>query len=186
MKALLNLFFILSFGFFISTSKTADVHIKKGSQITISGKSNVNKFSCVYTTSIAPGCQIVDYNTLSSAIILDDAKIKLKSEAFDCGGRMINRDFNKLMQSEDYPYISITLTQINLKEDVFEVEALIKIAHQTNLYAFNILPQHNNNYNGNLKLNINDFDMEAPRKLLGTIQVDPVINIEFDLNLEVN
>ncbi len=46
---------------------------------------------------------------------------------------MINRDFNKLMQSEDYPYISITLTQINLKEDVFEVEALIKIAYQTNL-----------------------------------------------------
>lgn len=169
----------------MSTSKTADVHIKKGSQITISGKSNVNEFSCVYTTSIAPGCQIVDYNTLSSAIILDDAKIKLKSEAFDCGGRMINRDFNKLLQSEEYPNITITLTQISIKEDFFKVEAMIEIADQTNFYSFNIVPQQDHNYIGNLELNINDFDMEAPRKLLGAIQVDPVINIEFDLNLEI-
>ncbi|QSS98244.1 hypothetical protein [Psychroflexus sp. ALD_RP9] len=80
------------------------------------------------------------------------------------------------MQSEDYPYISITLTQINLKENLFEVQAIIKIAHQTKSYSFNILPQQDNNYRGYLKLNINDFDMEAPRKLLGTIQVDPIIN----------
>lgn len=185
MKALINLLFMLSLGFFMSTNNSADVHINKGSQITISGKSNVNKFSCAYTIQIAEGCQIVNYNVFNNIITLSNAEIKLKSEAFDCGGRMINKDFKKLMKSDEYPNIIITLTQINSKENHFNVDAMIEIADQINLYTFSIIPQHGNNYKGNLELNINDFDMEAPVKLLGAIKVDPNINIEFDLNLEI-
>lgn len=185
MKALINLLFILSLGFFISTNNSADVHIKKGSQITISGTSNVNQFSCAYTTRIAEGCQDVHYNFFNNIITLNNAELKLKSKAFDCGGRMINKDFNKLMQSDEYPNITITFTQIDIKEHQYKVDAMIEIADEINLYTFIILPQHGNNYKGNLELNINDFDMEAPVKLLGTIKVDPNINIEFDLNLEI-
>lgn len=185
MKVLLNLLWILSLGFFMPTNNSADVHIKKESQITISGKSNVNQFSCAYTTQITEGRQTVTYNFFDNIITLNNAQIKLKSKDFDCGGRMINRDFNKLMQSDEHPYIIITLTQINIKDNSFVVDAMIEIAEEINLYTFTIQPQHGNNYKGNLGLNINDFDMEAPVKLLGAIKVDPNINIEFDLYMEI-
>ncbi len=175
----------MSFGLFASSNHTADIHIKKGSLITISGKSNVNKFSCAYTTTIAPGCQIVDYNYLNNTISLNRPEIKLKSKSFDCGGRMINRDFNKLMQSEDYPFITIAFTKISIMKGYFEVNTVIEIADQSQAYTFNIFPRQNTNYIGTLKLNINDFDMKAPKKLLGTIQVNPNISIEFDLNLDI-
>ncbi|WP_176752655.1 hypothetical protein [Psychroflexus sediminis] len=185
MKALLHIFCILSLGFFMSTDNSADVHIKKGSQITISGKSNVNQFSCAYTTQIAEGGKNITYNYFSNVITLNKAEIKLKSDAFDCGGKMINKDFNELMQSEDYPNVGITLIQIAVKEKVYVVDAMIEIADEINVYSFVISPRQGDHYTGSLELNINDFDMEAPRKLLGAIKVDPNINIEFDLYLEV-
>lgn len=169
----------------MSTTKTADIHINEGSEITISGKSNVNQFSCAYTTQIAKGCQQVNYKFYENIITLSNAELKLKSRAFDCGGRLINKDFNKLMQSEKHPYIIITFTQINIKDDNILVDATIEIADEVNLYTFIIEPQQSNNYKGKLKLNITEFDMEAPTKLLGAIKVDPNINIEFDLNLEI-
>lgn len=170
----------------MSTNKTADIHIKPGSEITISGKSNVNRFSCHYTTEIAPGCQIISYNYLNKTFVLDNAEIKLKSSNFDCGGRLINKDFNELIQSDEHPNIKIKFTKIEFENDYFKVSTRIEIAEEINDYFFIIYPQHNQHYVGDLEINIEDFDMKAPRKLLGAIKVDPHISINFDLILEID
>lgn len=185
MKTLASLFFIVNVGFFILTNNSAEVYIKEGSQISISGKSNINQFNCDYTLQLAQGSQKVYYNFFNNVITLSNAELKLKSEAFDCGGRMINKDFNKLMQSDEHPYILINLIQIYSEASHYKIDAMIEIADEVNLYTFTVSLKDGYHYQGNLELNINDFDMQAPVKLLGAIKVDPNINIEFHLNLDI-
>jgi hypothetical protein len=186
MKALIHVLFVLSLGFFFATPKTADIYIKQGSEISITGSSNVNCFTCHYTTEIASGCQQIEYKQNSNTIYLKNAEINLKSKAFDCGGRMINKDFNTLMESDKFPHIKIIFEEIIVMENGFEIFAQIEIAQKFNQCSFIISTQNNYNYTGKLELNIKDFDMEAPRKLLGAIKVDPEIIINFDFNLDID
>jgi len=185
MKAFIHLITVLSLGFLLSTNKTADIYIKKGSHISISGSSNVNCFTCHYTKSIAQGCQEINYEYDNNTFSLKNAEIDLESSAFDCGGKMINKDFNTLMESDEHPHVKINFEQIRVKNNDFEVIANIEIADQINQYTFIISTQDKRNYFGNLELNIEDFGMEAPKKLLGAIKVDPNIVINFDLRLEI-
>lgn len=168
-----------------STNKTADIYIKKGSHISISGSSNVNCFTCQYTNTIAEGCQEIKYKYEDNTFSLKNAEINLKSSSFDCGGRMINKDFNALMESEKHPHIKINFEEVKVLDNSFEVIAKIEIAHKVNRYAFEISTHDKKNYLGSLELSIEDFDMEAPRKLFGAIKVDPDITINFDLNLDI-
>lgn len=185
MKALLQVIAVLSLGFLLSTNETADIYVKKGSQISITGNSNVNCFTCHYTKVIAKGCQQIKYEYNEKSYSLKNAEINLESSAFDCGGKMINKDFNNLMESEKYPHIKISFKQITPKNKDFEISARIKIAGEENEYTFTIASDDLQSYLGTLELNIEDFGMEAPRKLFGAIKVDPNIIINFDLNLEI-
>lgn len=185
MKAFLQLIAVFSLGFFVHTNETADIHIKKGSHISISGSSNVNRFTCHYTTEIAPGCQEITYDYISGRFLLKDATIHLESKSFDCGGKLINRDFNELMKSDEYPFIEINFKEIEVIKDNFIVYTEIEIADEVNQCSFTITKPNNYNYMGNLELNIEDFGMKAPKKLLGAIKVDPNIVINFDMNLEI-
>jgi len=185
MKTLLHILAVLSLGFFLPTNETADIYIKKGSQISITGNSNVNCFTCHYSQTIAEGCQQIKYEYENDSYNLKNAELNLESKAFDCGGRMINKDFNKLMESEHHPHIKISFDKIKIIENDFQVTAEIEIADKINSYDFMISSENTTNYLGTLELNIEDFGMEAPHKLFGAIKVEPDIIINFDLNLQI-
>ncbi len=186
MKTVFLLLCLTSFGFFVTSTKTAEINIKKGSEVVIEGRSNVNHFNCEYITVISKGIKEINYNIYDDTYLLNDATLSLETKAFDCGGRMINKDFNKLMQSEDHPNILIKLKHIKAYNDIFKITADIYIAGKMNTYTFEMCLNEGDNYTGMLSLNIEDFDMEAPRKLMGAIKVDPEIDINFDLDISIN
>jgi hypothetical protein len=176
----------MSFGFFVTSTKTVEINIKNGSEVVIDGKSNVNRFNCEYTTVISQGTKEITYNIFDDTYLLKNASLKLDTKAFDCGGRMINKDFNKLMQTDDHPNILIKLHHIKAKNDTFKITADIHIAGKKNTYIFEMCHNEGDNYTGALSLNIEDFDMEAPHKLLGAIKVHPEIDINFDLDMTIS
>jgi hypothetical protein len=183
MKAIIYLLCLTSFGFFIITNNTADIHINNGSEVIIKGKSNVNRFTCEYKSTISQGCNKITYNVFDNTYLLQDASLTLTTNSFDCGGRMINKDFNKLMQTDEHPNILIKLKHIKALNNTFNVTADIHIAGKKNTYTFEMYHKKDQKYTGALSLNIEDFDMEAPNKLLGAIKVHPEIDINFDLNI---
>ena len=183
MKVIIFLICLTSFGFFVSPIETAEIHIKKGSEVIIEGKSNVNTFSCEYTSSITQGYNTVNYNVFDETYVFENASIILQSKEFDCGGRLINKDFNDLVQSDAHPAIKIKLQHIKARKGIFSVKTNIEIAGKNNPYTFEMCHNKDDNYSGELTLNIEDFDLKAPKKLLGTIKVAPEINIYFNLDL---
>ncbi len=186
MKALIFLFCLTSLGFYVSSDKVAEIQIKEGSEIVIEGRSNLNRFSCGYDANITQSKNLITYDIVDNTFFLKDANLMLQSKQFDCGGPLINKDFNKLMQTDLYPNISIKLNQVKVEQEAYIITANIKIAGKSKKYKFDMCHNQDNNYTGELSLNIQDFDLQAPNKLLGAIKVDPVIDINFDMDLAIN
>lgn len=176
----------MSVGFYVLSNEVAVIQIKNGSEVVIEGKSNLNRFTCAYNANISQGSSAVTYNIIDNTYLLEGADLTLRSNQFDCGGRLINKDFNELMQTDEYPHISIKLNHIKAKKDTYAVNTAIKIAGKSKTYTFEMCHTQNHNYTGELSLNIEDFDMQAPKKLMGAIKVDPVIVINFDMDLVIN
>src|SRR5690606_38238619 len=107
---------------------------------------------------------------------------------FDCGGKGINRDFHGLLKSDIYPKIIIKLKEIKLypnKKNTADALIEIEIAGKSQTYHMKTEYFKNQNWiiNGELKLNIQDFNLEAPKKMLGLIVVSESIEINFKLVL---
>ncbi|MDN6311204.1 MAG: hypothetical protein L0J60_11045 [Psychroflexus sp.] len=186
MKSLLisfSLFLLLSTSVF--GQQTAKIHIGESSQIIIVGKSNVNKFDCDYESSITDREKAIIYKKIDNTLQLKNAKLRLKSKTFDCGGSRINNDFDELLEVKAHPYIHIDFNRIDINTDHYHVFSKISIAKYSNDYDFSIKKNSENRYVGEVEIDINDFGMEAPRKMMGLIVVDNHIKINFDLDLNI-
>ena len=91
----------MSFGFSRNVTK---VKITNKSEVTIKGKSNVNSFECKYNSDFIENDLQVIMNKNNGKILLDGAKIAIKSTGFDCAHRMITKDFKSILKAEEYPH----------------------------------------------------------------------------------
>ncbi|MFN2261917.1 MAG: hypothetical protein ABR595_07640 [Psychroflexus sp.] len=172
---------------FVNSNKenTVEVLLKNQSEIYIEGTSNVNTFDCHYSGNLGGEVLEVEYISGKDKLKFENTKIALASDAFDCGGRRINRDFRELLMSDQYPEIEIELLSVKMKQNHFEITSQIKLAGIANTYDFKIKNVENNRYVGDLFVNICDFDLVAPKKMMGMIVVDEEIDIHFDLALDI-
>jgi polyisoprenoid-binding protein YceI len=113
--------------------------------------------------------------------------LPLENKNFDCGNRKINKDFHKLLKTEEYPEILLKIKKIDLSrgEDA-TVTLSFTIAGIENDYRFPIEISWENQlrFKGNLQLNIKDFNLEAPSKIFGLIVLEEEIQINFNLNVQ--
>lgn len=163
-----------------------DIVIRDSSSIKILGSSNLADFECNYESGF-------ESDTLSYSAVIENKTgtikgdtLKLDIEAFDCGRRGINRDLRKTLQYEQFPTIDITLSQFVLNERVFEkLNILISIAGVQKEYAlsFDVTPFPESLYQivGERKVDMSDFNLEAPRALLGLVRVDDELTITFNM-----
>lgn len=164
-----------------------EVDIKKGSHLYIEGTSNVNKFKCHYEKLIHFQGFIVAYEAVDQVWQLEEAVLQIESSSFDCGGRNINNDFRDLVKSDQYPKIKIEVCRLFEHHDFLKAQVEISIANHSKSHDIKIFKEEDKsaiNYKSTLKLNINDFNLIAPRKMMGLIQVDEEISIHVNLNIE--
>ncbi len=162
-------------------SKT--IKILPGSELSIQGDTNITEFGCGFDTDFLEGCKKINYTENGNDIYFKNAVLILKNKGFDCGSKGINKDFHSLLKTAQYPQISLELTKINLLQSNKGMAwVYITIAGITHEYKLPIdLPESLDHFTGNLKLNINDFNLEPPRKMLGLIVIKEEIEIDFNL-----
>lgn len=188
MKKLVFIFILFfSFGFTSKLlEKTTSVTIEPESQLVIKGTTNVSSFKCKFNIKEINNPIPLYYKVIDNKLVFEKAKLVLNNDCFDCGHKGMNKDFLALLKSEEYPEILLELKEIvqNL-ENPSEVKAAIKLhlAGKSKLYYVPIQLKEDENISvsGNLKLNISDFDLEAPKKALGLIVVSEDIEIRFDM-----
>ncbi len=170
-----------------SSMHATTIKILPKSTLSITGDTNINKFLCSFNTElIAENNQII-YKTGSSKINFENAILKLDNSGFDCGNKAINKDFKNLIKAEEYPVITLELTQILLDDNnKASAKVVINIAGESNTYLVpvEISSEETTQYKGCLNLNISDFNLHGPKKLFGLIIIKENININFILKVK--
>jgi hypothetical protein len=165
------------------------VLITSESHLFIKGKTNVSKFKCEFNINQINEPIPLFYQVINNKMVFEKAKLTLDNHCFDCGSKGINKDFRALLKSEDYPEIELHLKEIKkIETNPSEVNALLElhIAGKTKSYHMPLVIDENENIcvSGVLKLDITDFNLEAPKKALGLIVVSENIEINFQLNFK--
>lgn len=210
-KVLLFLFIIYSiplvgqhtfFANYHGLHRVVEVSILEASYLVINGKTNVNKFHCYYHQLSTKPLPVV-LNQLENSITVKNAALILQTHQFDCNNQMMNKDFQQLLQSEAYPQIEIEILRLHqsphsdrklsshLNEVSFTiwVQALFRIVGNEHQYSFPVKVIDNSddalNLQGSVDLNLLDFDITPPKKLLGLVEVQELITIDFFAKLRV-
>ncbi|MDO5972472.1 YceI family protein [Flavivirga aquimarina] len=188
MKKVLFYIFIFTMLAF-SSLRGISVVITPSSQLVIKGKTNVNSFKCQYNILKLNKPIPVFFKRHKAKIIFNKTTLVLENADFDCGGRGINTDFQELLKSETHPQIRIKLKEISkdLKDENL-VNALLdlELAGVTKSYVIPVELEGEDILvvKGVLCLNIRDFNLEPPKKALGLIVVEDLIEINFQLKVK--
>lgn len=170
---------------FNSMTKTK-VKISSKSEVSICGKSNINSFRCTYNSNLLEEEIIVtSIKSTENIIYLNNARIAIKSNGFDCCHDMITKDLKKTLKADSYDNINIQLKEIEIDNDNLTSRIEIEIAGKTKDYLVPMnFNEKNNNVKGTLKLNIKDFNLKSPKKMFGMIEVKEHVDINFNLFLQ--
>ncbi|MFD2550983.1 hypothetical protein ACFSQP_04060 [Bizionia sediminis] len=179
----------LIFGIHTSKLNKTAVTVSQNSSLVLKGSSNVNNFSCHFNMQELKNPIPINYYLASNTIAFEKATLVLHSDAFDCGGKMINKDFQKTLKADAHPQIFLSLKEIKRTNnpDIVNAQVAIEIADITRNYQLplHLSGTHEWHVTGDLKINLNDFDLETPKKLFGMISVHDIIEIDFNLHLKV-
>lgn len=190
MKTLLPFSFLILytiFGFAQNTADNRTIEIMPDSKLTITGDTNINKFLCEFDSDMIPSSRKVMVSRNQEEFHFENAILILDNTGFDCGSKGINKDFHELIQTEEYPEISLELKKLHINTPTrATADLIISIAGETKAYRVpvKIVDGDTPQYRGDLTLNINDFNLIPPKKMFGLIIVKENIEINFNLNVE--
>lgn len=190
MKKLMLVLIFLSYGAFSHAQNgfhEKKVTVLPSSELSITGDTNINKFKCIFNTAYLQEAQEIYYSRKDSIMNFRGAILVLDTNGFDCGNKGINQDFHDLIKSDQYPEILLEINQVKLRTKEFGVAKIcITMAGKQKYYdvPINIKDGTIAQFQGELELNIKDFNLEPPKKLFGIIVVKDEIEINFDLKVK--
>ncbi|PKD20629.1 hypothetical protein APR41_13210 [Salegentibacter salinarum] len=168
--------------------ETKKIDILPDSHLTIKGTTNINDFECEFNTLRFKNETFkVHYTENGDILYFKNSVLPLENVYFDCGNRKINKDFHELLKSEEHPEILLKLKKIDMRGEGNSIVTIgFTIAGVNNDYKFPVEITRDQQlcFDGKLKLNIKDFNLEAPSKIFGLIVLDEEIEINFNLNVK--
>lgn len=174
---------------YLSEKESLEIKVKSESEVSISGTSNINSFNCFYNVANLEDPISVSFESRDKKMFFQSTVLELESDCFDCGHKAINKDFKKLLKTELYPKIKLKLIAIEKASklsNTYNARVKIYIANCSSTYAFpvQVTKDKDIQIKGNLFLDLRDYDLEPPKKMMGLIVVNH--DIEVNLNLHLN
>ncbi len=163
--------------------ENVSVEILPESELIIAGSTNVNKFDCKFNIDHISKSMIVRFAQQEECYLFNDFKLEFLTIGFDCGNKKMNSDFEDLLVAEHFPEIVILVDKVEfVSAEYLRAFIRVKLAGKENNYQLPIQTE-DNRFKGKFKINIRDFNLEPPKKALGLIEVDEMIEIQFDLEI---
>ncbi|PQJ75509.1 YceI family protein [Polaribacter gangjinensis] len=185
-----NLFILSNFYFSSARKEIVTLSFTPKSTLIIKGKSNVHQFECDYNTYELSDSLKVNFKKNDNTIVFENTQLLLEKTEFDCGGRGINKDFHKLLQTKDFPHIKMNLKKVSLSgKNTVNAELSFTICEITKNYSVPIsISQHHNkmNFKGDIALSLQDFHLTTPKKIMGLIKVKDTIVVNINLESVIN
>lgn len=178
------LLLILFSSFSLLNLKAQNFEVVTGKSVIIDGKSSFGRFACDYEQTDASDTLHFESTSAIKNLIFD---INLPVDEFGCGNKMLNRDFNKTLQSQEFPFIHVIVEQFFKEGNHYYSSLVLKLVgkelHMEKL-PFILEDGINGKFlKAEFNLNLRYFDLEPPKKFLGLIKVHEELNIRLELEL---
>lgn len=150
----------------------------------IDGNTSIGRFSCVYEENSTVNKIYVEKDEATHVLTF-----QLPVQEFACGNRMLNKDFVKTLKGKDYPWIEVVLEDFYKEDTVYAGDiklTLIAKEHEIRELPFELKSEDEagDYLEGGFVLDLNEFEIEPPKKLFGLIKVRNELHVK--LRLEVN
>lgn len=188
-KTLVGLGILLFGPFFTDPERETKIWVLPGSEVVISGTSNINKFNCRYQVAGLEVPVHLVYREELNEIHFKNARLDLPSDCFDCGGKGINKDFKEILQTNKYPEIKLRLLYVDPPDRDSKkvgVGMEIVLAGVSRKYFTQLDTRTDGEIlvKGTLDLKLTDFGLEPPKKALGLIKVDDEVKVNLNLKFK--
>ena len=160
-------FLYLLFSLFFLYSNAQENFVK------INGSTNVNGFQCVNSKFKNDG-SIYYFSEKNLPNII------LKVTDFDCGNKMMTKDFQKILNAEKYPEMTIKFIKFTKTQKNFIAVVEVKMMNQSRRYNVEF-ELENNKMIGKKNVKFSDFNITPPKKMGGMI----VVKDDLDLTLSL-
>lgn len=142
--------------------------IKAQNEITVTVKTNVNSFNCTINNA-----------WLTSNTNNSKTTIVIPVKSFRCPKRMIEKDIQEIFEAEKFPNITLSVDSPNKNNNSVKTQITIKNIQKN----YNVkMTQNHSTIHGNLTISLNDFGIDPPTKMMGTVKVKDDVKIYFKLN----
>ena len=183
---------IITLGLFgsASVSERGKWIIDSDSRLLIYGFTNVNNFTCAI--SCYNNFDTLEYvnNPKACELIFERNKMSIPVRNFDCGNNMITKDFWQTLKADKYPNLDIRFISLDKIDNNNRVAGTVEIQlagvskRYKIVYAANTTDGSLIQLAGKQNVCFSDFDLKAPQKLMGLIQVKENLEVEFQLSLK--
>ncbi|KAA3635356.1 MAG: YceI family protein [Bacteroidetes bacterium] len=173
-----------------------DYILKPSSVLSINGETNVNSFCCSSQQKFPKGRVGYEWGKGNGKLNFKNTQLKINVQSLDCGANAINKDLQKTLQAESFPYITIELKEAlntdggnSIKKNQW-VEFLAKteitlccVTKEVTIPVV-IRKSADNRFQiiGSTILQFRDFELEPPTVMMGLIKVKETLDISFDLD----
>jgi hypothetical protein len=179
---------VLSIASIQATAQQYRIFINPASRITIHGSTNVNQFTFRYTERISID-QPVNVSRHQHALKLSDCNIDLKIHAFDSGNPVMNKDFRKMLNEEQNPFIRVSLLTLSPRWEINgswrtgTVEVLVCINSIPKKINFNCTLENLGSLfiYGRERISLTEFDLTPPTRMMGMVRVSEWVDIDLAL-----
>ncbi|UOB18863.1 YceI family protein [Abyssalbus ytuae] len=110
--------------------------------------------------------------------------IEIPVAAFSCPKKMIEKDLKRLFEADKFPVIKLNIACLNYTSQKVEAKLSIQIKDVKNDYFIDMEISENENmhyFEGLQEINLRDYEIEPPTKLLGLVKVKEEVVINFKI-----
>jgi hypothetical protein len=166
--------------------------VQPASTLRVTGKTNVNKFSCQIQSYCGADTLILqDQGTQPPRFLKGD--VWLEAAGFSCGNAMMTNDFHKTIQTKAYPQIAISFVSLErfpsytCRNEFIKSNMVIALAGVARTFEVDCIIEAESNgvfhLVGNRCFQFSDFNLEAPSRMFGMIKVEEALDVSFHLVL---
>jgi hypothetical protein len=165
--------------------------IDTSSKLFIHGYTNVNQFTCAMDCyNNADTLEYIDnYKSCDLTFNKNKNEMSIPVRSFDCGNNMITKDFWHTIRAEKHPNLRIRFISIEKLNNANSVGGTVEIvlAGVTKQYNIRYRTKASGNtlqLKGTQLVCFSDFGLTPPQRMLGLIQVQENLKVEFNLMLK--
>ncbi|MBX2970466.1 MAG: YceI family protein [Cyclobacteriaceae bacterium] len=164
------------------------IFIHPSSDVAVYGSTNVNNFKFQYTESITLD-KPVRVKRIEGTLRLTGGIIDLKVRAFDSGNGIMNKDFRKMLEEEDNPFIQVELAALipqwlpNAAWREGKAEINVTINQVTKKYVVRCKVENPESLliYGKQKISLSDYGLTPPVRMMGMVKVSEWVDLDFSL-----